>query len=155
MGNHRMMTQTRALGGDTPFAARPPTDQLPAYSSRPPSTMTTGGNSHHRGESHPENRLSRPPPALTAGYHRRERSHPPNSSYQPNHWGGESFANCPLVQGVRSHLESLNGLQILLFIVHYQLICQYCIRSRDSTYAWSHSFFSILLYSLLILVIER
>ena len=92
------MTQTRALGGDTPFAARPPADQLPAYSSRPPSTMTTGGNSHHRGESHPENRLSRPPPALTAGYHRRDRSHPPNSTYQPNHWGGESCANCPLVQ---------------------------------------------------------
>jgi len=138
MGNHGMMTQTRALGGDAPFATRPPTDQLPAYSSRPPSMMTAGGgnthrrgeshpqdrssrppasmtpaggnshrrgeshpedrssrppsslipaggNSHRHGESHPEDRLSRPPPALTAGNHRRERSNPPNASYQPNY----------------------------------------------------------------------
>jgi len=82
MSNQGMMTQTRALGRDAPFAARPPTDQLPAYSSRPPSAMTTGGNSHRRVESHPEDRLSCPLPALTAGNHRREWSHPP---YQPNY----------------------------------------------------------------------
>jgi hypothetical protein len=111
MGNHGMMTQTRVLGNDAPFAVRPPPDQLPAYSSRPPSTTTTGGNSHRRGESYPgdrvshlpsalipgrenshhrgyshsEDHLNRPPPALTAGNHRRERSHPPHSSYQHNY----------------------------------------------------------------------
>lgn len=60
----------RSLGGDTPFAARPPPDQLPKYTSRasistqpqalpaaqvrhPPAALQPGRHEHRRAASHP------------------------------------------------------------------------------------------------------
>jgi len=58
----------RSLGGDSPFTARPPPDQLPRYPGR---TSTT--------QSQPQPHTSRPPATLQPGSHRRGESHPPRA----------------------------------------------------------------------------
>jgi len=60
----------RSLGGDTPFAARPPPDQLPRYSSR--ASIAT----QPQAQSQTATQMRLPPAALQPGGHRRAASHP-------------------------------------------------------------------------------